>query len=60
MAYLDFMSVLHKSTKRGYPAQVNEPEYPKAKAAKFPLCLTSFDTAQFRLPFKRVLSSVVS
>ena len=34
MAYVDFMSVLHKSTKRDYLARVNEPEYPKAKAAK--------------------------
>ncbi len=33
MAYHDFMSVLHKSTKRDYLARVNEPEYPKAKAA---------------------------
>ena len=33
MAYLDFMSVLHKSTKRDYLARVNELEYPKAKAA---------------------------
>lgn len=34
MAYLDFMSVLHKSTKRDYLARVNDPEYPKAKAAE--------------------------
>jgi len=34
MAYIDFMSVVHKSTKRDYLARVNEPEYPKAKAAK--------------------------
>jgi len=33
MAYHDFMSVLHKSTSRDYLARVNEPEYPKAKAA---------------------------
>ncbi len=33
MAYIDFLSVLHKSTKRDYLARVNEPEYPKAKAA---------------------------
>ena len=33
MAYHDFMSVLHKSTSRNYLARVNEPEYPKAKAA---------------------------
>ena len=34
MAYVDFMSVLHKSTSRDYLARVNELEYPKAKAAK--------------------------
>jgi len=34
MAYIDFMSALHKSTKRNYLARVNDPEYPKAKAAK--------------------------
>ena len=34
MAEIDFMSVLHKSTKRDYLARVNDPEYPKAKAAK--------------------------
>ena len=28
------MSVVHKSTKRDYLARVNEPEYPKAKAAE--------------------------
>jgi len=33
MAYIDFMSAVHKSTKRDYLARVNEPEYPKAKAA---------------------------
>ena len=33
MAELDFMSVLHKSTKRDYLARVSDPEYPKAKAA---------------------------
>ena len=33
MAEVDFMSVLHKSTKRDYLARVNDPEYPKAKAA---------------------------
>lgn len=33
MAFVDFMSVLHKSTSRDYLARVNEPEYPKAKAA---------------------------
>jgi len=34
MAYIDFMSALHKSTKRDYLARVNDPDYPKAKAAK--------------------------
>ena len=34
MAYIDFMSVVHKATKRDYLARVNEPEYPKAKAAE--------------------------
>lgn len=34
MAYLDFMSVLHKSTTRDYLARVNDPEFPKAKAAE--------------------------
>ena len=34
MAELDFMSVLHKSTKRDYLARVNDPKYPKAKAAE--------------------------
>jgi len=33
VAYIDFMSVVHKATKRDYLARVNEPEYPKAKAA---------------------------
>ena len=33
MAYIDFMSVLHKSTKRDYLARINDPDYPKAKAA---------------------------
>ncbi len=33
MAEVDFMSVLHKSTKRDYLARVNDPELPKAKAA---------------------------
>lgn len=33
MAYIDFLSTLHKSTKRDYLARVNEPEFPKAKAA---------------------------
>jgi len=33
MAYVDLMSVLHKSTQRDYLARVHDPEYPKAKAA---------------------------
>jgi SAM-dependent methyltransferase len=33
MAYIDLMSVIHKSTKRDYLARVNDPDYPKAKAA---------------------------
>jgi len=34
MTYIDFMSATHKSTTRDYLARVNEPEYPKAKAAE--------------------------
>lgn len=34
MAYIDFMSVLHKSTQRDYLARVNDPDYPKDKAAE--------------------------
>ena len=34
MSYIDFMSPLHKSTQRDYLARVNDPEYPKAKAAE--------------------------
>jgi protein-L-isoaspartate(D-aspartate) O-methyltransferase len=34
MAYVDFLSIIHKSTKRDYLARVNDPEFPKAKAAK--------------------------
>src|SRR3954470_13395730 len=34
MAYHDFMSVLHKSTHRDYLARVNDPEFPKHKAAE--------------------------
>jgi len=34
MAYIDFMSVVHKATKRDYLARVNDPDYPKAKAAE--------------------------
>jgi SAM-dependent methyltransferase len=33
MAYVDFLSVIHKSTTRDYLARVNDPEYPKEKAA---------------------------
>tara|TARA_B100001057_G_scaffold376173_1_gene381107 strand:- start:169 stop:834 length:666 start_codon:yes stop_codon:yes gene_type:complete len=32
--YKDFLSVLHKSTKRDYLARVNDKEYPKHKAAQ--------------------------
>ena len=34
MAEIDFMSVLHKSTQRDYLARVNNPDYPKARAAE--------------------------
>ena len=34
MAEVDFMHVLHKSTQRDYLARVNDPEYPKARAAE--------------------------
>ncbi|MDX8413371.1 MAG: methyltransferase domain-containing protein [Mariprofundales bacterium] len=34
MAYIDFLSSVHKSTKRDYLARVNDPEYPKARAAE--------------------------
>ena len=34
MSYIDFMSVLHKSTVRDYLGRVNDPEYPKEKAAE--------------------------
>ena len=34
MAYIDFLSAVHKSTTRDYLARVNDPQYPKAKAAK--------------------------
>jgi SAM-dependent methyltransferase len=34
MAYIDFMSAIHKSTQRDYLARVNDPEYPKAKSAE--------------------------
>ena len=33
MAYVDLMSAIHKSTKRDYLARVNDPDFPKAKAA---------------------------
>lgn len=33
MAYIDFLSAVHTSTKRDYLARVNDLEYPKAKAA---------------------------
>lgn len=34
MTYIDFLSVVHKSTKRDYLARVNDPDFPKAKAAE--------------------------
>ena len=34
MAEIDFMGVLHKSTQRNYLARVNDPDFPKAKAAE--------------------------
>jgi SAM-dependent methyltransferase len=34
MAYIDLMSALHKSTQRDYLARVNDPDYPKGKAAE--------------------------
>ena len=34
MAETDFMSTVHKSTSRDYLARVNDPEYPKARAAE--------------------------
>ena len=33
MQYIDFMSSLHKSTKRDYLARVNDPDFPKHKAS---------------------------
>ncbi len=33
MAYIDFLSAIHKSTARDYLARVNDSEFPKAKAA---------------------------
>ncbi|MFH0986198.1 MAG: methyltransferase domain-containing protein [Candidatus Omnitrophota bacterium] len=34
MAYIDFISVNHNKTQRDYLARVNDPEYPKPKAAE--------------------------
>ena len=34
MTYIDFMSVLHKSTVRDYLGRVNDPDFPKAKSAQ--------------------------
>lgn len=34
MAYVDFLSVIHKSTSRDYLGRVNDPEFPKPKAAE--------------------------
>lgn len=34
MAYIDFLSFVHKSTQRDYLARVNDPEFPKPKAAE--------------------------
>jgi protein-L-isoaspartate(D-aspartate) O-methyltransferase len=34
MAYVDFLSIIHKSTARDYLARVTDPEYPKARAAE--------------------------
>lgn len=33
MSYIDFLSSIHKKTKRDYLARVNDPEFPKHKAA---------------------------
>lgn len=33
MSYIDFLSGVHQSTRRDYLARVNDPEYPKARAA---------------------------
>ncbi len=33
MEYIDFMSPLHKATERDYLGRVNDPEFPKARAA---------------------------
>ncbi|MFM8887141.1 MAG: class I SAM-dependent methyltransferase, partial [Chthoniobacterales bacterium] len=34
MAYVDFIAPIHKATTRDYLARVNDPEFPKAKAAE--------------------------
>jgi len=34
MSYIDFLSVVHKSTNRDYLARVNDPDFPKAVAAE--------------------------
>jgi SAM-dependent methyltransferase len=34
MAYVDLLSAIHNSTKRDYLARVNDPDFPKAKAAE--------------------------
>jgi len=34
VTYIDFQSSLHKATKRDYLARVNDPEYPKPRAAE--------------------------
>ena len=35
MAYIDFLSPLHKAKKRDYLARVNDPEYPNAVAQQW-------------------------
>jgi protein-L-isoaspartate(D-aspartate) O-methyltransferase len=34
MSYVDFIAPIHKATTRDYLARVNDPEFPKAKAAE--------------------------
>jgi protein-L-isoaspartate(D-aspartate) O-methyltransferase len=34
MGYVDFLSVIHKATSRDYLARVNDPDYPKHRAAE--------------------------
>jgi protein-L-isoaspartate(D-aspartate) O-methyltransferase len=34
LAYIDLLSSVHKATQRDYLARVNDPEFPKAKAAQ--------------------------